>query len=541
MREEKWEGETRSRKIVFNGGMSGLLRTRISTLRRKIHIGSYWLALLSVLFGFLLRLAIDPWLGDQMPYITFIVAVALVGLFADVGPALLSTAFGAVIAYFCFVPPRYQWGFRGVSDAAGFFAYWAAALVIVMLTGARKKAYAHAERRLQEQLASEAKLRDAQKMLQMFMDNRPGCSYLRERNGKYVYFNHVARELLSLDSPGSKFPRLVAELQEQDDAAFKSNAPRQFINKINLPEGERYWLTTKFALISEEQQQFVGSVSTDITEQIRAEEVAIERERLLAATRMMATVAHEVNNPLMAVTSSVYLLGKEALPVRAKELADIAQLELSRLAHITRLVIGFYKDDEHPIALNPCDLVSDVVAVLRNRFAPEVPHIESDCRWNGTLALPVRQAREVLENVFTNSFESGASQIRVRVRATTDWRNPSLSGCRISILDDGHGMNPEERKQAFEPFFSTKTQKGSGLGLWISKTVLLKNGGSISIRSTDHSSRHGTCVSLFLPTRIKAKLVPEIGVRKDVQRANIASSRSNRAAIAVPFQRPSSL
>ena len=83
----------------------------------------YWLVVLSALFGFFLRLAIDPWLGNQMPYITFLVAAALVGLFASVGPALVSAGLGAVIAYWCFVPPRYQWGFRGVSDTAGFFSY----------------------------------------------------------------------------------------------------------------------------------------------------------------------------------------------------------------------------------------------------------------------------------------------------------------------------------------------------------------------------------------------------------------------------------
>src|SRR5207245_2483833 len=114
------------------------------------------------------------------PYITFLVAVALVGLFAGVNAAMLSTALGAVLAYFCFVPPRYQFGFQGISDAAGFFSYLTAALCIVLLTGARKKAYAQAEHRLQEQLVAQGKLRDAEKVFQLFMDNRPGFSYLRE-------------------------------------------------------------------------------------------------------------------------------------------------------------------------------------------------------------------------------------------------------------------------------------------------------------------------------------------------------------------------
>lgn len=187
----------------------------------RIRISPYWLAVLTALFGFALRLVIDPWLGDQMPYITFLLAVALAGLFAGLGPALVSTALGAVIAYFCFVPPRYQWGFQGVSDAAGFFSYLGAALVVVLLTRARKKAYDQAERRLQEQLAAEAKLGDAQRLFRLFLDNRPGFSYLRQRDGQYVYFNNTARWLLGRSRPAlAALPDLFSELQEQDDECF---------------------------------------------------------------------------------------------------------------------------------------------------------------------------------------------------------------------------------------------------------------------------------------------------------------------------------
>jgi len=484
----------------------------------------YWLAALSALFGFGLRFAIDPWLGNQMPYITFIVAVALVGLFAGVGPALISTGLGAVIAYWCFVPPRYQWGFHDINDAAGFFSYLAAALGIVLLTRARKKAYAEAERRLQEQLAAEGKLRDAQKLFQLFMDNRPGFSYLRERGGRYVYFNKAARRLLGLERQQSELPDVVSELQEQDEEAFKSGTPRQFINKIDLPDGERYWLTTTFTFVNEAQQAFVGSVSNDVTDQIRAEEVAVERERLIAATDMLATVAHEVNNPLAAVTSSVYLLCKETLPARAREFADIAEVELSRLGHITRLALGFYKDTEHPIAVDPYDLINDVIQTVSDRFALTKPKIVCDFEWQGTLALPIRETHEVLENILGNSFESDASQIRVRVCRSKDWQNFGRSGCRISILDDGHGMSPEQRKRAFEPFFSTKIQRGSGLGLWVSKAIVLKNGGLISLRSTDNPSRHATCVSIFLPTRISPRSAHGIAMRKGVRSAKTAQS-----------------
>jgi len=484
----------------------------------------YWLAILSALFGLALRLAIDPWLGNQMPYITFLVAVSLVGLFGEVSAALLSTVLGAILAYFCFVQPRYRLGFQGISDAAGFFAYLAAALGIVLLTGARKKAYLRAEQRLQQQLTAESKLRDAQKVFQLFMDNRPGFSYLREQNGEYVFFNNAARRLLG--AAATQLPGALAALQREDEEALKSVAPSQFIDKVELSGEERYWLTTKFTFANESQKRFVGSVSTDITDQIKAEEVAMERERLLAATQMMATVAHEVNNPLAAVVGSVHLLGREQLPPRAREFADIAQNELSRLAHITRLAIGFYKENEQPVAIDPVQLVKDVLQTARQSSTQL--QVSYDPGWNGSFALPVRQVREVLENVLGNAVESGATKIRIRIRRCNDWRHPSRPGCRISVMDDGHGMAEENRPRAFEPFFSTKTQRGKGLGLWISKAIVVKNGGAITLRTTSDASKHGTCISIFWPERISQRFARS--TNQDVDRARDIQSSLPRVA-----------
>lgn len=134
---------------------------RALRLGNHIQIGPFWLAVLTVLLGLVLRFLIDPWLGYQMPYITFLVSVAVTGLYAGVRPALLSTTLGAALAYFCFVPPRYHWGFAGMSDAVGFLSYLAAALGIVMLTRARNKAHEETQRTLQDRIDVERRLRDA--------------------------------------------------------------------------------------------------------------------------------------------------------------------------------------------------------------------------------------------------------------------------------------------------------------------------------------------------------------------------------------------
>ncbi len=449
----------------------------------RFQMRPYYLAVLSTLFGLGLRFALDPWLKDQMPYVTFLVSVALTGLYAGVRPALLSTALGAAVAYFCFIPPRYHWGFADISDAVGFLAYLGAALAIVALTRARNQAHEKVNLALQAQINAERKLGDAHKLIQMFVDNRPGCSYLRDQTGRYVDFNNEAKRLIGIADGERNQTGAQQTFEQQDRQVVGSGGPLQFVHKVGSRDDERYLLTSKFLFTNQEGQTFVGSFSTDITDQMKAEQVELEGARLAGASQMVAMVAHEVNNPLAAVTSSLFLLGREVLPDRSRELVAIAENELSRLAHITRLALGLYKEVQNLELVRPCEMVDHAFTRLAGRFSLKHVHIQRDFKWNDVFVASASDIRQLLDNVIANSLESGAGMIRVRVEQGKSWRMSTRLGIRISICDDGRGMSPQQYTHAFEPFFTTKTQKGTGLGLWISKVIALRNGGTISLRS----------------------------------------------------------
>jgi len=468
----------------------------------RFQMRPYYVAVLSTLFGLGLRFAIDPWLKDQMPYVTFLVSVALTGLYAGVRPALLSTTLGAAVAYFCFIPPRYHWGFADLSDAVGFLAYLGAALAIVALTRARNQAHEKVNLVLQAQINAERKLGDAHKLIQMFVDNRPGCSYLRDQTGRYVYFNNEAKRLLGIAAGNRNETEVQQTFEQQDQQVIGSGGPLQFVHKVGSRDDERYLLTSKFLFTSQEGQTFVGSFSIDITDQMKAEQVEREGARLAGASQMVAMVAHEVNNPLAAVTSSLFLLGREVLPDRSRDLVAIAETELARLAHITRLALGLYKEAQNLEMVRPCEMVDDAVNRLAERFSLKHVHIQRDFKWNDVFVASASDIRQLLDNVIANSLESGAGIIRVRVEQGKSWRMSTRLGIRFSICDDGRGMSPQQYTHAFEPFFTTKSQKGTGLGLWISKVIALRNGGTISLRSATSSRRRGTCVSVFLPGRL---------------------------------------
>jgi signal transduction histidine kinase len=107
--------------------------------------------------------------------------------------------------------------------------------------------------------------------------------------------------------------------------------------------------------------------------------------------------------------------------------------------------------------------------------------------------------KQLVANLLTNAMESGATAVRVRVDAGKEWRVPARRGIRVTIADDGCGIPSELRDQVFEPFFSSKSEKGTGLGLWACRTIVVRNGGEIRLRSALAGPRKGTCVSVFLP------------------------------------------
>ena len=86
----------------------------------------------------------------------------------------------------------------------------------------------------------------------------------------------------------------------------------------------------------------------------------------------------------------------------------------------------------------------------------------------------------------------------MRVRAVTNWRNRE-TGVRVTISDTGHGMSAETRRHIYEPFFTTKGEIGTGLGLWVSAGIVEKHKGSIHVRSRAEIGKSGTTFTVILP------------------------------------------
>lgn len=250
----------------------------------------------------------------------------------------------------------------------------------------------------------------------------------------------------------------------------------------------------------------VLEVGRDITAQVCAETALLEAEKLAAMGRVAGIIAHEINNPLAAITNLFYLLRTHpSLDDEARGLADLAEEQLERVSHITRQTLSFYRESKQPIIVRMPELLNDVLAIEARALKKN--RVEVRRRFRGALTVvgyPV-ELRQVFLNLITNAVQAmqNGGVLGVRVREMTE-RLTGQCGSAISIIDTGAGIREEDIERIFQPFFSTKSTKGTGLGLWISKGIVQKYNGRISFRSYRHAGMCATCFRVFLPRAAEA-------------------------------------
>ncbi len=253
----------------------------------------------------------------------------------------------------------------------------------------------------------------------------------------------------------------------------------------------------------------VLEVNRDITAQLQAEEALRETEKLAAMGRVAGIIAHEINNPLAAITNIFFLIRNHpSLDDEARQCAALAEQELQRVAHITRQTLSFYRESKAPIAVMLSELLDDVVGLQERQL--QVSHIRLLKRYftpGMVHGFPV-ELRQVFLNLVGNAIQAmpNGGVLRLTVREAYDWQS-KRRGISVSIVDTGIGVKPQDSGKLFEPFFSTKSTKGTGLGLWISKGIVQKYEGNISFRSIRGEKGCATCFRVFLPSSATFNLV----------------------------------
>ena len=249
----------------------------------------------------------------------------------------------------------------------------------------------------------------------------------------------------------------------------------------------------------------LGCVITlfNIEERKRAEATLRKSEKLAATGQLAATIAHEINNPLEAVTNLMFLASmQDGLPPQARIFVEQAERELARIAHITRQTLAFHRESSEPLPVTLKELIESVVFLYERRFREKGVQLVQDVRFQGKLHCFENEIRQLLSNLVVNALDatSKGGRVIVRVRPAREVGG-RRSGVRIVVADSGKGISREHRGKIFSPFFTTKGEKGTGLGLWVSEAIVHKHNGSLGMRSSTRPGNSGTVFSLFLPLR----------------------------------------
>ncbi len=274
--------------------------------------------------------------------------------------------------------------------------------------------------------------------------------------------------------------------------------------RVKREDGTVIWVHSSGTPVFSSQNpgDVIGMIGTiqDITER-RAQEATLKQTEMLAATgRMAATIAHEINNPLEAVTNLIFLAKtNENIPDSVRQHLQMADEELARVGQIAQQTLGFYRDTSRPLPLDLAAVISDVVAVFERRLSYKQMNCRPEFRGNLQIFGLQGELRQAVSNLFLNAIDASSNGGLIRIRACeTRILKTGLPAVSIAVGDGGSGIVDSAKKRMFSPFFTTKQSVGTGLGLWVTKGIVEKHGGFIRYRSRVQPPS-GTIFRIVLP------------------------------------------
>ncbi len=237
-----------------------------------------------------------------------------------------------------------------------------------------------------------------------------------------------------------------------------------------------------------------SAVIRDITARKRAERALLQSEKLASVGRLASSIAHEINNPLEALTNLLYIARESARDAASRELLLAADDQLARVSQIARHTLRFYRQSSSRMPVNLRRELDSVVLLYRARFEAAGIAAQVECDEALELFCFDGELRQIVVHLVSNAFDAMREGGQLRLRAR---RQRGAGGAvRILVADTGTGISGEMKAHLFEPFQSTKGIMGAGLGLWVTRDLTMNNGGTIRVRSSDKAAKHGTIVAL---------------------------------------------
>jgi len=359
-------------------------------------------------------------------------------------------------------------------------------------------------------------LNDTLSLLDSMLANAPIGLAFFDRRCRFVRVNQVFADMTGVSLSrhlGKTLPELLPQpvAQQLEDTVLRVFAAEEPVRELELsgqagkPSRPWSWLASVYPVRTNPQQvRWVGVIVLDTSDRKRNEEALRKTEKLAATGRLAASIAHEINNPLEAITNLLFLLRNYCqLEDPALNYVAMAEHEAQRIAEITQQTLRFYRQSTLPTRANMAELLDSVLRLYTGRL--NTLNIQVEKRYDAEMDLFCfsGELRQVFANLVGNAIDASANggRLVVRARRSRNWKAPELAGLRFTVADTGTGMEPAVQERAFEAFFTTKEVTGTGLGLWVSQEIVAKHGGLLRVRSRTAQAGHtsGTVFQIFVP------------------------------------------
>ena len=352
-------------------------------------------------------------------------------------------------------------------------------------------------------------LQESERQFRSLADSIPQLAWMGEPNGDLFWYNRrwyeftgtTPEQVAGWGWKSVHDPQVLPEVIMKWQAAIVTGETFQMVFPLRGADGEYRQFLTVAMPVRDARGRVVRwfGTNTDITEQRRSEDALRQTEKLAATGRLAASIAHEINNPLEAVTNLVYLAQKQ--PANAQKYLKLADQELSSIAQITKNTLGFYRDSASLSEVDVPQVLEEVLVLYARKLNFKNIKLHPEYEAGAKIMGYPGEVRQIFANLIANAIEAlpenGCLTIRTSKGVAADGSN--RSGVRITFLDNGTGIPPALRKKIFEPFYTTKRDVGTGLGLWLTLGLVEKHHGSVRLRSSVEPGKTWTAFSVFLP------------------------------------------
>lgn len=432
--------------------------------------------------------------GFQRPYFPpFGLAVVLVSLYGGTRPGLLAVVI-ALISNFILLPPRPSLLVTGGDNLAQVVFFGVVGCAFALIIGVSGQ--------LQRKLDLE------RQRLAVTLRSIGDAVMATDSSGMITFMNPVAEEATAWkleEARGLKLEQVFRIINEDTRQTVQNPVERvlatgQVVGLANhtilvRKDGSEIPIDDSAAPIRDgEEIAGVILVFRDISAAKALQTAMLRAEKLASVGRLAATIAHEINNPLESLSNLIYLIQSTDDLAAVKSYAETAERELARAAHVTKQSLSFARQSEQRQMTELGPLVKDLLSMYRNRLEAKNISIEvrirdGACAWGNPGEL-----RQLISNLLVNATDAVSEAGRITLRISPI---RSQGAVRVLVGDTGVGINRQNLRKLFQPFFTTKKDVGTGLGLWVCRQIAESHNGKIRVRS---KTGRGTVFAVTLPS-----------------------------------------